>query len=96
MQDAFGHRPLAAEAQAEGVGLHEAADSGTAFIDDPFAVDAIGHIGVDRVLWGSRLPRMSGRSASIAHDRLKGIFEGLPQGDQQKLVSGNVAALYGI
>jgi predicted TIM-barrel fold metal-dependent hydrolase len=64
-------------------------------IDDPFAVDAIRSIGIDRVLWGSDFPHV--RSIGLdAQDRLKGIFEGLSEVEQQKLVAGSVAALYGI
>src|SRR5262249_42641793 len=64
-------------------------------IDAPLAAGAIEAVGVDRVLWGSDFPHV--RSIGLdAHDRLAGIFKGLSEGDQKKLVAGNVAALYGL
>jgi len=64
-------------------------------IDDPLGRGAIDHIGADRVLWGSDFPHV--RSIGLdAHDRLQGLFQGLSEADQSKIVAGNVASLYGL
>lgn len=64
-------------------------------IDDPFAADTMAHIGVDQVLWGSDFPHV--RSIGLdAQSRLAKLFGTLSAADQQKLVAGNVAKLYGL
>jgi predicted TIM-barrel fold metal-dependent hydrolase len=64
-------------------------------IDDPFGADAIPHIGVDRVLWGSDFPHV--RSIGLdAESRLQNLFGKLSSTDQNKIVAGNVAGLYRI
>jgi predicted TIM-barrel fold metal-dependent hydrolase len=63
-------------------------------IDDPFGAEAIPHIGVDRVLWGSDFPHV--RSIGLdAESRLGNLFATLSKADRDKVVCGNVAALYG-
>jgi predicted TIM-barrel fold metal-dependent hydrolase len=64
-------------------------------IDDPHGADAIRHIGVDRILWGSDFPHV--RSIGLdAHSRLGKLFETLTPAERGKVVADNVVKLYGI
>lgn len=62
-------------------------------IDDPFAAQVIAPIGPDRILWGSDFPHV--RSIGLeTQSRLKSLFADLTRPEQEKIVGGNVAALY--
>lgn len=62
-------------------------------IDDPLGADAIPHIGIDRILWGSDFPHV--RSIGLdAESRLGNLFGRLSQVDRDKVVCKNVASLY--
>lgn len=62
-------------------------------IDDPFGAEAVRHIGVDRVLWGSDFPHI--RSIGLdAQSRLGALFSTLTPAERDKVVCGNVAAVY--
>lgn len=64
-------------------------------IDDPYGRESIRHIGADQVLWGSDFPHV--RSIGLeTQEYLAKTFDGIPLADQEKLVSGNVAKLYGL
>jgi predicted TIM-barrel fold metal-dependent hydrolase len=64
-------------------------------IDDPHGADAIRHIGVERILWGSDFPHV--RSIGLdAHSRLAALFEKLTPAERNLVVSENVTRLYGI
>ena len=94
MQDDFGHRLSLPKLKLK-ASEYMKQRIWHGIIDDPFGVEAIRRIGVERVLWGSDFPHV--RSIGLdAHDRLEGIFDGLSPADQQKLVADNVAKLYGL
>jgi uncharacterized protein len=64
-------------------------------IDDPHGAEAIPHIGVERILWGSDFPHV--RSIGLdAQRRLPALFDSLTPNDRQKVVCGNVARLFGL
>ena len=64
-------------------------------IDDPYGRDAVRHIGADAVLWGSDFPHV--RSIGLeAHDALARILDGLTVEEQEKIVGGNAAKVYGL
>jgi predicted TIM-barrel fold metal-dependent hydrolase len=64
-------------------------------IDDPLGQEAIRHIGVDQVLWGSDFPHV--RSIGLeTQERVAKLYDGLPGADQDKLVAGNVARVFGL
>jgi predicted TIM-barrel fold metal-dependent hydrolase len=62
-------------------------------IDDPFALHAITHVGVDRIMWGSDFPHI--RSIGLdAQGRLAKMFGSLSQADAEKVVGGNVSRVF--
>ena len=64
-------------------------------IDDPHGAEAIRHIGIDRILWGSDFPHV--RSIGLdAHSRLSALFDKLNQAERRQVVSENVCRLYGL
>jgi predicted TIM-barrel fold metal-dependent hydrolase len=64
-------------------------------IDDPLGKEAIRHIGVDQVLWGSDFPHV--RSIGLeTQERVAKLFDGMLGEEQDKLVAGNVARLFGL
>ncbi len=64
-------------------------------IDDPLGQEAIRHIGADQVLWGSDFPHV--RSIGLeTQERVAKLYDGLPRPDQEKLVGGNVARVFGL
>lgn len=64
-------------------------------IDDPFGAEAVRHIGVDRVLWGSDFPHV--RSIGLdAQSRLANLFSTLSPADREKVVCGNIAKMYNL
>ena len=65
------------------------------FIDDPFAMDVLPRVGADQVVWGSDFPHI--RSVGVdAQDRLSGLLEGIPRGDQEKIAGKNMARMLGL
>jgi predicted TIM-barrel fold metal-dependent hydrolase len=64
-------------------------------IDDPFGAEAIRHIGVERVMWGSDFPHV--RSIGLdAQDRLADMFQSLSADDAKKVTGGTVASVFGV
>jgi predicted TIM-barrel fold metal-dependent hydrolase len=64
-------------------------------IDDPLGRQAIEHIGVSQILWGSDFPHV--RSIGLeTQERVAKLFEGMPDADQDRLVAGNVAKLFSL
>jgi predicted TIM-barrel fold metal-dependent hydrolase len=64
-------------------------------IDDPLGQEAIRHIGVDQVLWGSDFPHV--RSIGLeTQERVAKLYDGLSREDQDKLVAGNVARVFNL
>jgi predicted TIM-barrel fold metal-dependent hydrolase len=64
-------------------------------IDDPYAAGAIEVLGSQCVVWGSDFPHV--RSIGLeAHDTLAKVFGALEPAEQRAVMSGNVAALFGM
>ncbi len=64
-------------------------------IDDNYGADAIPHIGVDQVLWGSDFPHV--RSIGLdTQSRVGQMFARFDRADQEKLVGGNAAVAFDI
>ena len=64
-------------------------------INDPHGADMIPMIGADRVLWGSDFPHI--RCIGLeAQEHLHSCFGRLPSEDQEKVVGGNAAKLFGV
>ena len=65
------------------------------FVCDRMAMRLREYIGVDMLMWGSDFPHI--RSIGLdAHETLERILEGLTEEEQEKLVGGNVARVYGL
>lgn len=64
-------------------------------IDDPYAVEAIPHIGTGQVMWGSDFPHTIalGRDAV---DQVEAAFATFPPADQAKIVADNAARVYNL
>ena len=65
------------------------------FIDDPFALDAIPHIGADHVLWGTDFPH-PGSIGLGTHEYAARVLAPLPYKDQEKIVASNTAHVWGL
>ena len=64
-------------------------------INDPYGQDIIPIVGADRVLWGSDFPHL--RSIGLeAQEHLHSSFGRLPSEDQDKVVGGNAAKIFGV
>lgn len=64
-------------------------------VNDPYGPKFRDLVGVSQIMWGSDYPH--GRSIGTeAQDVLPKIFEGVPQAEQDRMVAGNVAHVYGI
>jgi predicted TIM-barrel fold metal-dependent hydrolase len=63
--------------------------------DDPYAADAIKHVGADRVLWGSDFPHV--RSIGLdTQGRLAQLLDAFTREDQLRIVGGNTAQLFNL
>ncbi len=65
------------------------------FIDDPYALDVIPHIGADQILWGTDFPHEESVGLG-AQEIAARIVGGLPREDQEKVVGGNAAKVWGL
>jgi len=63
-------------------------------VDDPYRYDAIPHVGVDQILWGSDFPHIRSIGPET-QGTLKKMFGQLPADQQEKIVGLNALALYG-
>jgi predicted TIM-barrel fold metal-dependent hydrolase len=64
-------------------------------IDDPFAAEVVSKMGVSQIMWGSDFPHV--RSIGLdAQSTLSELLTSLPEADQLRITSGNVASLYNI
>lgn len=63
------------------------------FIDDPYAMDVLPHIGVDQVLWGTDFPHEEGIGIG-AQEFAAANITGLSDEDQYKLIRGNAERLW--
>lgn len=64
-------------------------------INDPFADHVIPYVGASQVCWGSDFPHVRSiglNAAAFCAD----LYKNFPLADQNKLVSGNIAQVYGI
>ena len=62
-------------------------------IDDPLASDAIPHIGVDRIMWGSDFPHV--RSIGLnAHSKLTELFGNYTETQRDQMIAATVSAVY--
>ena len=64
-------------------------------IDDLYAAEAIPHIGLDQIMWGSDFPHI--RSIGLdAKSRVGAMFAQYSEADQAKLVGGTAAKVFGL
>lgn len=64
------------------------------YIDDPYARHIIPLVGADRVIWGSDFPHP--RLGMGAQEIAARALEGLPRDDQELVVGGNAAGIWGL
>ena len=65
------------------------------FIDDPYALMVIPHIGADQTLWGTDFPHEESVGLGAREIAAKTVG-GLPREDQEKVVGGNAAKVWGL
>ncbi len=64
-------------------------------VTDPYASMVRDIVGVNQIMWGSDYPH--GRSIGTeVHEVLPKIFDGVPLAEQERMVAGNVAHVYGL
>jgi uncharacterized protein len=64
-------------------------------INDPLAAKLRYEIGIDRIMWGSDFPHPPSPYPRTKQ-RIGEILNGVPQGEREAIVAGNVSRLYGI
>ena len=64
-------------------------------VDDPFGDEAIPYVGAGQVCWGSDFPHVRSIGTD-AQEFVADLFKNFPREDQEKLVGGNAAAIYGL
>jgi predicted TIM-barrel fold metal-dependent hydrolase len=64
-------------------------------VNDPFANHAIPYVGAKQVCWGSDFPHARSIGTN-AQDFCADLFKEFPQADQEALVGGNIAEVYGL
>lgn len=65
------------------------------FIDDPYTLEAVPHVGASQLLWGSDFPHI--RSIALdAQDRLAEIVAGVSGLEQDQMVGGNASEVWGL
>ena len=67
----------------------------TTFMEDDVAMENIGRIGADRVMWSTDYPHPEGVMGN-SDNIMKGIFDKVGEEAGKKVVGGNAAALWGI
>ncbi len=65
------------------------------FIDDPFALTLVDHIGRDRLLWSVDYPHPES-SYGASRDIMRSIFDAVDEPTAKAVVGGTAAALWGI
>ena len=64
-------------------------------VDDPHRYEAIPHVGVDQILWGSDFPHVRSIGPET-QETLRKMFGQLPADQQDKVVGLNTISLYGL